>query len=58
MQVGDLVKLLTLDGNPIGLVTDVWGEHRDSKCGFVKINGREKQWICRDTQVEVLNASR
>ena len=58
MKVGDLVKLLTVDGNPIGLVTDVWGEHRDSQCGFVKINGREKQWIFRSSQVEVLNGSR
>ena len=58
MKAGDLVKLLTVEGNPIGLVTDAWGDHRDGQYGYVKINGREKQWIFRSSQVEVLNASR
>jgi len=57
MKAGDLVRLLTVEGNPIGLVTDAWGSLA-GRYGYVKINGCEKQWIFRSSQVEVLNASR
>ena len=58
MKVGDLVKLLTVDGNPVGLVTDAWDDFGGGQQGYVKINGRENQWIFCSTQVEVINASR
>ena len=58
MQVGDLVKLLSVDGHPFGLVTDAWDSNTGGRQGYVKINGRSKQWIFRDKQVEVINASR
>ena len=58
MKIGDLVKLLTIDGNPIGLVTDTWDYFGGGRQGFVKINGREKQWIFRASQVEVINEDR
>ena len=57
MKVGDVVKLLTVDGHPIGLVTDAW-DSAGGRQGYVKINGRAKQWIFRDTQIEVISASR
>ena len=58
MQVGDIVKLLTVDGHPIGLVTDAWDSNTGDRQGYVKINGRSKQWIFRDKQIEVISASR
>ena len=58
MQVGDIVKLLTVDGHPIGLVTEAWGSNTGGRQGYVKINGRDRQWIFRDEQVEVISASR
>ena len=58
MRVGDLVKVLTVDGQPLGLVTDAWDSTSGGRQGYVKICGRAKQWIFRNTQVEVLNESR
>tara|TARA_B100000674_G_scaffold133993_1_gene103571 strand:+ start:196 stop:372 length:177 start_codon:yes stop_codon:yes gene_type:complete len=58
MQVGDVVKLLIVDGHPIGLVTDAWDSNTGGRQGYVKINGRAKQWIFRDTQIEVISAGR
>jgi len=58
VQVGDIVKLLTVDGYPIGLVTEAWDSNTGGRQGYVKINGRAKQWIFRDKQVEVISASR
>ena len=58
MKIGDLVKVLTVDGNPIGLITDAWPDTVGGQQGYVKINGIERQWIVHDTQVEVINASR
>ena len=58
MQVGDIVKLLTVADQPIGLVTDAWDSTTGGRQGYVKINGRSKQWIFRDTDIEVISASR
>ena len=58
MQVGDIVKLLTVDGQPIGLVTEAWDSNTGGRQGYVKINGRDRQWIFRDKQIEVISASR
>ena len=58
MRVGDVVKLLTVDGRPIGLVTEAWDSNTGGRQGYVKINGRDRQWIFRDKQIEVISASR
>ena len=58
MRVGDVVKLLTVDGHPIGLVTEAWDSNTGGRQGYVKINGRDRQWIFRDKQIEVISASR
>ena len=58
MQVGDIVKLLTVDGHPIGLVTDAWDSNKGTRQGRVKIDGHDRQWIFRDNQIEVISASR
>jgi len=58
VRVGDVVKLLTVDGRPIGLVTEAWDSNTGGRQGYVKINGRDRQWIFRDKQIEVISASR
>ena len=58
MQVGDIVKLLTVAGCPIGLVTEAWDSNTGGRQGYIKISGHDREWIFRDTQIEVISASR
>ena len=62
MQVGDLVRCKTVDGNPIGLIVSqrVWSHISNLQVFSVSISGKYqgKAFDMRGIQLEVVSASR
>ena len=61
MQVGDLVRCMTIDGKPVGLVVERYKldwRGRPSNIFYVLIPGYEDPFPIRTRQMELVNASR
>ena len=58
MQVGDLVRCMTVDGMPVGLVVERFVALGPSDVFYVLISGYEDSFPNRTCQMELVNASR
>ena len=59
MKVGDLVRCMTVDGKPVGLVVEQFMAFDSSVYIFyVLIPGYEDPFPIRTSQMELVNASR
>jgi hypothetical protein len=62
MQIGDLVRCMTVDGRPVGLVVErfvfVSKPTNHTDIFYVLIPGYEDPFPIRTSQMELVNASR
>ena len=58
MKVGDLVRCMTVDGKPVGLVVERFVALGPSDVFYVLIPGYEDSFPIRTSQMELVSASR
>ncbi len=61
MKVGDLVRCMTVDGKPVGLVVERFSPKTTMPANtifYVLISGYEDPFPIRTRQMELVNASR